>query len=199
VTSHPPAELVGEPQQRACDLLAIDDILVEGVLVADRLRLALGLDGTIVVAARELVEVARARFTERRLQMGERQARDVAYGARAQLMEPLGSLRTGAEEALDRQRRQKGDDLVRRDDDEPARLLQVGRDLRDELARRDADRGGDALLVGDLVLDLARDRLAVAERRALPVTSRNASSIESGSTWSVTRSRIAMKRRETCM
>ena len=84
----------------------------------------------------------------------------------------------------------------RRHDDEPVRLPEVRGDLGHELGRRDADRRGQPDLRPRLVLDPPGDRRAVAEQcRCDPVTSRNASSIEIGSTSGVNRRRIAMTSR----
>ena len=81
------------------------------------------------------------------------------------------------------------------DDDEPVGLAQVRRDLGHELGRRDTDRRGQPDIVADLVLDPAarssrRRRTAPNE----PVTSRNASSIEIGSTCGVNRRRTPSRR-----
>ena len=101
-----------------------------------------------------------------------------------------------APQPRDRQRREERRLLARRHDDQAVRLAQVRRDLGHELRRRDADRGGQPDLVADLVLDPARDRRAVAEQvRTTPVTSRNASSIEIGSTSGVNRRRTAITSR----
>ena len=61
--------------------------------------------------------------------------------ARAQ---PLLGLRADAGQPPDGERREERPLLPRRDDDEAARLARVARDLRDDLARRDAERAREA-------------------------------------------------------
>ena len=99
----------------------------------------------------------------------------------------------------DGQRREEGRLGARRDDHQAVGLAQVGGDLGDELGRghADRDRRGRAPSATS-----ALDRAARSPRRPrtaprMPVTSRNASSIEIGSTSGVKRRRIVMTSRLT--
>ena len=93
---------------------------------------------------------------------------------------------------LDRQRMEEAELVVRRHDEEPVRLRDGARHLREELRPRDADRDREADLVED---PLAASRAAISgggpARRSSPRTSRNASSIESPSTSGVVSSKTA--------
>ena len=64
----------------------------------------------------------------------------------------------------DRERGEEGRLLAQRHDDQPVGLLQVRRDLGDELGAGDPDRGGQPDLGPDVVLDPAGDGRAVAEQ-----------------------------------
>src|SRR5207245_5084368 len=91
---------------------------------------------------------------------------DVRNRLETDLLQPLGGLRTHPEDLADGDRREERDDLVRRDDGEPVRLLKVRGDLRDRFRRSDPDRTGEAMSVADRDFDLPREIVRVRETAA---------------------------------
>jgi len=94
-------------------------------------------------------------------------AREIAERAQAEGAQPRGALRAHAPHALHRERREEGrHGGATRGDDEAVGLLEVARDLRDELALRHARRRREAELGADGLADGRRDGRSVAEERA---------------------------------
>src|SRR3989442_925993 len=91
---------------------------------------------------------------------------DVRDRLEADLLEPVGGLRTHPEDLPHGDRCQEDDDLVRRDDREPVRLLKVRGDLCDRFRRSDPDGTGEAMPVADRALNLPREILCVREAAA---------------------------------
>ena len=133
------------------------------------------------------------RSSRRRIAGGE-----LADGAHADLEQDLFHLRAHAPEAPHGQRGQERRLRARRHHHEAVRLAHVGGDLGHHLRGGHADGGGELRALADGRLERARDVLAggrpsrVAKRRRLPVTSRKASSMETGSTASVNRRSTSM-------
>ena len=120
------------------------------------------------------------------------QRRQVADRPDAVLLQRRRPIRADAPQPRDRERREERRLGARRDDDQAVGLAEVAGDLGDQLRRRDPDRDRQPDLAADRVLDLPADRSPSPKSRCEPVTSRNASSIEIGSTSGVNRRRIAM-------
>ena len=165
---------------------------VEGVLVADRLRRV-----AVVDRVRRRSRGPGPPATRRACRTGGPrrsggQGREVADRPHAVLAPatPRSSRRRPTAGAIGSGARKAASSPARHDD-EAVGLAQVRGDLGHELGRRHPDRGGQPDLGADAVLDRAprspgRRRTGACE----PVTSRNASSIEIGSTSGVNRRRI---------
>jgi len=135
------AHAVGEACDLALEARPIGEVGRERRLVADRLHLAPGFDGTLVAVPCERVEVPAVRVPERRDDRLLRQAREVAHGPHAQRGEAAPRRRTDAPEALDRQGMEKVELGAGRDNDETVGLGVLARELGEQLRGRDADRG----------------------------------------------------------
>ena len=95
----------------------------------------------------------------------DRQSRHLPDRARAEAPEPRERLRPRAPQALHRHVAHERRDPVGRHHQQAVGLAEIGRELRQELARRDADRRDEAFLAAHRVLDAPRDCAAVAEQR----------------------------------
>jgi tetratricopeptide (TPR) repeat protein len=93
-------------------------------------------------------------------------AREIAERGEAHRAQALGCLRSDAPHALDWQWIEKRGDVFGGNDHEPVRLLQIARDLGEELVGSDAGRGGQSRLLADRRADALGDRAAVAEEAA---------------------------------
>ena len=102
-----------------------------------------------------------------------------------------GGHRPDAPQRVDRQLLQKRLDALGRDHRQAVRLLPARRDLREELVRRDAGRRRQSRLLADRRLQPLRDVMPSGSPQAFSVTSRYASSSDSGSTSGVTARKIA--------
>ena len=120
-------------------------------------------------------------------------ALQIADGAQAILGEPRLRHLADAQDQRHRLAREEGDRLGAAEHGEAARLVEIGSDLGEELVAGQSNRNGDLDLALDSVGE-ARQRMAgdMPCRRSVPVRSRNASSIDSGSTSGV-RSRISAR------
>ena len=166
---------------------AIADVLVEcrlgGDALASRAR-------STPCARRSRARAATAAGRRRRAAPAPRPRRCACKSpieAKAEPLQPLPRRLADAPEPADAHRRQQRHRLVARNRRKAARLVEIGGELRQELAVAEADRDGDA----DLALDPRREprqapaRPACRAPRSQPERSRNASSMESGSTSGV--------------
>ena len=145
---------LGAPNVRVVNVDALD--------LPDDLR---GFDRALVDAARELAE-KHAAFAEARLEMRHRKARELPDRADTHRLERRRGHPTDAPEARNGQRRQEALLGTRLDHHQSVRLAQVRGDLRDELARGDADGGREPHGVPDARLDGAANGGPVTEERA---------------------------------
>ena len=206
VAPQPPGHRVGHADELALERRPVVVVVGEGLLVADRLGPLVGHDRPVVDAVGQLTEVPAVglahRADERRLgQVGE-----VADGARprgaraARVAGPTPhSARTGSGS-------QEGELLVRGHDrarpapgSGPVRvtrgLAASDASLATNFVGGHADRAGQALLGQHLLADgPARCVGPSPSSRRAPVTSRNASSRQSGSTSGVYDRKIAITR-----
>ena len=141
----------------ACMLRVIGEIAEEGFLGADRLLVPLGHHR----AVRRCRRRARACVASR----GRRSAtarRPARRAAAPSVASPAASTRSPSLRPRPGRRRTESGSSTRAhvagvDHREPVGLLQVGGDLRHQLVRRDADRGGELRGRADALLDAARD------------------------------------------
>ena len=157
----------------------------------------LGRDPPRVATPGELAQVGGGRLAERGPQHPGRRLGHVADRGQPQPAQRLGRLLPHAPQRVDRQRVEELEHPVARDDQEAVGLGAGRAELGDELGRRHPDRAGQALLLGRSAGGSAR-RSARAGRAAAGrrPTSRNASSLDSGSTSGVTSRKIAMTARD---
>ena len=142
----------------------VPQVVRERRLAADRLADAVGAHRPLVDAARDAVIVG-AGGAELRFQELQRLRPKVRAGEDAQPVHPLLLLRPDAVEPADRQALHVGFALVRRDDEQPVRLVLVGGELGEELVVGHAGRGVEPGRRLDLALDGARD---LGRRRTVP-------------------------------
>ena len=158
--------LLDQLEQRLLDHGAIVHVLGEGGLAADRLALVSRAPPRADRApTRGRGNAARAprRRPRPAARRGRRATAPIVVAPRR--WKPASDARSGAPQALHRQVGRNGADAVGRHHHQAVRLAEIGGDLRQELARRDADRRGDPFLAAHVVLDAPRDRRAVAEQR----------------------------------
>src|SRR5262245_3982882 len=99
--SQPTGQVVRQIEQQGAERVAVADVLAEGRLRADRLRLAVGNDGTVVLAVCELPDVP-AQLPEVVGQYLLGQRGQLADGADPEGVQPLLGLRAHAPDATDR-------------------------------------------------------------------------------------------------
>jgi hypothetical protein len=111
--------------------------------------------------------------------------RELAHGRHAERLEALRGARAHAEDLRDRQRVEDLADLVGADDAEAVGLVEVARELGEELRGRDADRRDEPGLPQDVALDAAADLDRVAEQAlAAGGVEERRRSTRSGQSWS---------------
>ena len=145
------AQIVGKPDAEFGEDLAERFAVAHGMQIAfesrfaaDRLRLAEGHDRPIVAAVRGVVQpraVADSEVPDQPHRLG---CGDVAHGAKAELLQLLVRLRPDAVDLPGCQRPDARGDVVRPEQGQAARLVELGGQLRKQLVRRDADRAAEA-------------------------------------------------------
>ena len=140
------------------------EILVEGLLGADALGVAVGDDRARIDRVRLLPQRA-PRRPEPARQLVRIAPRDVADGLEAHRRQRARALRPDAPQPRDRQRREERGAAVGRHLELAVRLGHVGRDLGDQLDVRDAGRRGQPDLVGDARAQPPGDLGGRAEQR----------------------------------
>ena len=153
----PAGRALGQPQQLAADDVRVVDVTAEGLLGTDALVRLVRHDPALVATPGQGVQVRAGGLPQGAHQGLRRGVRDVADRAQPEPGELLLGLLTDAPQRTDRQRVQERDHVGGRDDEQAVGLAAGGGELGDELRRRDADRAGDALLVGDPVADQLAD------------------------------------------
>src|SRR5439155_27079966 len=98
----------------------------------------------------ERMELATARATEHRDELGLVEARNLADGPDASVVKLLRRDRSDAPEPFDRERVQKRQLAVRGHDEQTVRLRDSARHLREELRPRQADGDGEADPLADV-------------------------------------------------
>ena len=151
------------PEQAQRDVFAPEEILFVSFFGADRFRRAVRFHLAIVDAARQLADDLTPR-AEGNLEIDRSRFGEIAERAIAHCAQFLGSLRTDTPHALDRKRRKEAANVLGHDR-EPVGLVEIGRNLRDELARRDTGRRGELELLLDVCFDRARNGDPIAEQR----------------------------------
>ncbi len=134
------------------------EVAVERRLPADRLRLALRDHRPLVAAVRDLVHpdaVMPPEVLDEPLRIG---VRELADRPDPQPFEPDRCLGTDAVDLARRQRPDARCDIGRGHDRDAVRLVEIGRDLREELVRREADRRRKPGRGADRRLDRLRER-----------------------------------------
>jgi hypothetical protein len=109
-------DAVGLVEQEDGELALVVDVVVEGLLVADGDRVALGDDGARILAAGERREVVAGGVADPGDQGGLGVARDVADGLEAHRREDLAGGVVDAPEPGDRQRVEEREELIGRHD-----------------------------------------------------------------------------------
>ena len=187
VLAHPGADLLGLAGQQALHQLAVGEVGVVGALDADRLRLALGDDGSGVLRAGELPQAVALGLAEQPDELVLADLLELGDGVDAGPPQPLGGRRADAGDDRDLHRPQQVELGARRHDRHPVGLVELAGDLGEELRRGDADGRGEP--AGDLVhpARAARSPTSVTvatSRSGSPAAARStkASSSESGST-----------------
>ena len=136
----PHRDPLAHADQLAGELVAVDEVLRERLLVADRLHLPLGLDRTVVVVARERVEVTAVGVAERGDERGLRDRGELADRVDAEPVEP------SAGGGPTPQRRWTGSGCRNAelaaglDHEQAVGLGEVARELREQLRRGHAHR-----------------------------------------------------------
>src|SRR5437870_13042482 len=118
----------------------------------DRLRQTEGLDGTVVAAEREVVQVL-AVLSEPPRQDGARHRLKPADRGKAKVSEGLRRHAADSPDQINGERREEACLPACCNRDEAVGFLEVGGDLRDELVRGEASRGGQLRLVADPLFD----------------------------------------------
>ena len=151
---------VRHPQRLGVDARAqrldAGQIVVEGLLGADALGVAIGDHRARIDRLRALPQIAAA-GAEPLLQKRQPLADQIADGGDPHGVEDLRALGADARQPRHRQRRQKSRAPVGRHLQLAVRLGQIGRDLGDQLDRRDPGRGRQPQLVGDAAPQPAGD------------------------------------------
>jgi hypothetical protein len=119
-------------------------VALEGGLAADRLRLAVGDDGTLVAAVRGLVQPGAVAAAELLDQEGGVGGGDVADRLQPEAGELQRGLRPDAVDLLCRQRPDARRDVVVREQRQAVGLVEFGAELGEQLVGRDADRAAEA-------------------------------------------------------
>ena len=165
----------------------VGEVGVVGALDADRLGLAFGNDGAVVLRARQLVETVTVGLAEHADQLVLADSLEVGHGGDACAAQTLGGGRSDAGDHGHVHRAQQLLLGAGRDDHQPVGLVEVAGDLGDELGGADPDRRGQA--TGDVGgrrprTCSARARTVASSYAGRPAGARstNASSSESGST-----------------
>jgi hypothetical protein len=131
-----PRNALGHRAQLVVQPVAVGDVALEGLLVADRdRRLGDRLDAAAVDPARSVAELASDLAREQRQELGVVECREVADRLDAGRPQAFAGARAYAGELADVERREKRGLLARWDDGDAARLSPVARDLRHDLRR----------------------------------------------------------------
>ena len=153
----PRARAVDDPHELAIARRGSCRSTCEGLLGADRLRLALGHDRARIVVARERVQPRAERISERACERRFRQRGQLADRRHGETLEAFERGRTHAPEARDRERREEVALGSGRDDDEAVGLGEVARELGEELGGGDTDRHDEAGFVAHAAPDRRGD------------------------------------------
>ncbi len=132
------------------------EVLEEGFFGAEGFALAMGLDGAVVDAAAEIVEIE-AEASEEAVEIDAREGLELAAGLDAAFLEFFGGDAADAPELADGEAFHEGGDLVRGDDALAVGFVQVAGDFCQELVRGDAGGGGEAGLLEDAAANLEGD------------------------------------------
>ena len=202
VAAQPGGDGVGQADQLALDVGPVVEVVGERLLVADRLDLLVGLDRSVVAARGQRDEVlavgpAEAADDDGRVERGE-----VADGGHPHAAQPLQRLRPDPPQPPHGEGMEVGQLLPGADLEDagagpdavgagPGLGLDRGQ-LGQELVRGHADRAREGQLARRSRRRIGRPMVTPSPSSArAPVTSRNASSSDSGSTSGVTASKIA--------
>ena len=158
---------IGERQELPPHRPPIAQVVVVGVLVADRLRLAFRLDGAVVDPAGQFVQVLPVR-AERSHQRLPRRAAQIPDRPDPPSEELLLRHLPHPPQLPHGKRVEKRLLSSGGNDREAVRLPQIRRDLREELVRRNAGGNGQPRLFPDRRLDLARHFFRGAEQPLAP-------------------------------